>query len=462
MPEPKAAIAQRIPEPSSETDRADDAVALVGGPDEVLIDTDDATADARASNLPERLIVDRMVGQINGKPIYASEFFRSMDARLRAEAQKMPPREWLDFVSGQIDAELADRLTNELLLAEFQSALTLEERQGVLGFLAYIRENIRRQNQGSEARAEERLLRTEGLTLDEKIEQQKEQQFIYEQVRREIKARVNVSYRDIRQRYERDAEMYTTEAEAVLRLIRVPADDAEAVTSVTEALARGEAPADVAGEFGLYNAAQNGLLRKELGATAYSEASIFPAPEMNGPAQALAVGETVGPIEYRGSVYWIHLESMRAPEKTSLYDTQLRIEQQIRAERETEERRKYFFELLENGSFSDSRSMKRELLEFAAERGWLGAFRRPLSLGARGERVAAGHLRSRGYRVILKNVRTKTGELDLVALAPDRETVVVVEVKAKLVRPGSDAPPPEASVTAHKKRDGRIVRCGST
>ncbi|MEQ9617275.1 MAG: peptidyl-prolyl cis-trans isomerase [Phycisphaerales bacterium] len=369
-PEPKAVLAKRVPEAASRT-TGDDAIALVGGPDDVVtqrIDSAGATANTRTATLPERLIVDRMVGQINGKPIYASEFFRSMDARLRAEAQKLEPRAWLDFVSKQIDAELADRLTNELLLAEFQSALSLEERQGVIGFLAYIRENIRRQNRGSEARAEEQLLRTEGLTLDEKIEQQKEQQFIYEQVRREIKARVNVSYRDIKQRYERDAEMYTTEAEAVLRLIRVPADDEAAIGAVSDALALGADPAEIAGEYSLYNKNENGLLRKQLGATDYREADLFPAPEMNTPARDLAVGQTTAPIEYRGSVYWIHLESLRASEKTSLYDTQLRIEQQIRAEREAEERRKYFFDLLENGSFSDSRAMKRELLEFAAER----------------------------------------------------------------------------------------------
>lgn len=66
--------------------------------------------------------------------------------------------------------------------------------------------------------------------------------------------------------------------------------------------------------------------------------------------------------------------------------------------------------------------------------------------------MASKHLRSRGYRILMHNARTRAGELDLVALAPDRETVVVVEVKAKIVRAGSDAPPPEASVTARKRR----------
>jgi len=74
------------------------------------------------------------------------------------------------------------------------------------------------------------------------------------------------------------------------------------------------------------------------------------------------------------------------------------------------------------------------------------------SLGKRGERVAAKHLKKNRYRILLRNARTKTGELDLVALAPDRETIVVVEVKSRRAKAGAGGPPPESSVTAFKRR----------
>lgn len=75
---------------------------------------------------------------------------------------------------------------------------------------------------------------------------------------------------------------------------------------------------------------------------------------------------------------------------------------------------------------------------------------RPVSrTGRRGERAAARHLRRRGYRVLARNRRTPVGEADLVCLAPDRRTLVVVEVKARV---GADGPPPEAGITAHKRR----------
>ncbi len=39
----------------------------------------------------------------------------------------------------------------------------------------------------------------------------------------------------------------------------------------------------------------------------------------------------------------------------------------------------------------------------------------------------------RGYRVLGRNIRTRFGEVDLLAEAPDRRTVVLVEIKSRLV-----------------------------
>ncbi len=49
--------------------------------------------------------------------------------------------------------------------------------------------------------------------------------------------------------------------------------------------------------------------------------------------------------------------------------------------------------------------------------------------GARGERAAADFLKQNNYRVIARNLRNRFGEIDLVALAPDGNTVVIIEVK---------------------------------
>ena len=78
------------------------------------------------------------------------------------------------------------------------------------------------------------------------------------------------------------------------------------------------------------------------------------------------------------------------------------------------------------------------------------ARREPLSLGERGELAAAAHLKGKGFRVLARNVRLASGEIDLLAESPDRSSVVVVEVKARAVQAGEQARLPERQITRAK------------
>jgi putative endonuclease len=80
-----------------------------------------------------------------------------------------------------------------------------------------------------------------------------------------------------------------------------------------------------------------------------------------------------------------------------------------------------------------------------------------LRLGRRAERVAEKNLKRQGYRILARNLRMPTGEIDLLAEAPDRRTVVVVEVKAATGAMGDngdvdEGPRPEWHVTMGKQR----------
>jgi len=82
-------------------------------------------------------------------------------------------------------------------------------------------------------------------------------------------------------------------------------------------------------------------------------------------------------------------------------------------------------------------------------RHWLQLLRlqRP-TLGQRGEAAAAKHLRQNGYRLLAKNLRSRFGEIDLLAEHRPSRQIVIVEVKAA----ASDNPPPESHVNYHKQR----------
>ena len=78
-----------------------------------------------------------------------------------------------------------------------------------------------------------------------------------------------------------------------------------------------------------------------------------------------------------------------------------------------------------------------------------------MGLAGKGERFAAQHLKRRGYRIISRNLRSRLGEIDLLAEAPDGRTLVIVEVKSRAITPGSapsDELPPEVRVNRFKQR----------
>jgi len=72
--------------------------------------------------------------------------------------------------------------------------------------------------------------------------------------------------------------------------------------------------------------------------------------------------------------------------------------------------------------------------------------------GSEGESVACRHLEGRGYRVLCRNYRCRSGEIDIVARASD-ETTVFVEVKD---RRGASHGEGFEAVTFGKRR--RLVR----
>jgi putative endonuclease len=84
----------------------------------------------------------------------------------------------------------------------------------------------------------------------------------------------------------------------------------------------------------------------------------------------------------------------------------------------------------------------------------LGPGSRRDPLGNQGEHAAARFLKRKKFRVLARNVRVRFGEADLLCLAPDRRTLVVVEVKTRRVQEEGDRPylAPEASITQEKRR----------
>ena len=337
---------------------------------EILASAEDRAPAAEPSDAAPtpKVPVDAMVGHINGRPLFASEFFEPMEQRLIAEAQRMTPEQWLRFAREQVQIALRDRIRDELLLAELESGLSPQERTGLLSFVGRLRDNLVSENRGSESLANERLLAEEGVTLDQKVLQERNRELVRVQLQRAVGNRVFVSWREVRQAYEREKDLL--DPPPVARLRMVWAADEEAAAEIGRRVESGADFETIATDASLnvYQANAGGLRTVTLRDDAPYEANEFFAPDvLDEAARSLEVGETLGPLEYSGRAVWLHLEEIE-DEGVTLYEAQLQLYAALMGQRFNEEQSEYFTRLIARGSLSDIEEMERRLFQLAAER----------------------------------------------------------------------------------------------
>ncbi len=319
-----------------------------------------------AVGLAETGFVDAVVGQINGRPVYASGFLAPMDARLRADAARLTPNQWRQQTATTIRDAIVERMREELVLAEFQATLTPEGKQGLFAFVERMRQEIVAQNLGSESLAGRRIQESEGLTLNQKVNQQRDLEIIRAQLNRAIGDRTYVSWREVELAYARDYDLYNPTPVARLRMIQVSGEDK--VVAVTEALAAGESFEDVAKSLSSFRAEEGGLWTIEVDREGYESTRIFAPDELNEVAVGLEVGEISESFEWSGSTIWLTLEEIVTPPGRTLYEAQLEIMDRLRGERYGEEQQRYLIRLFGRASVTDVAEMTERLFIIAEER----------------------------------------------------------------------------------------------
>jgi putative endonuclease len=80
---------------------------------------------------------------------------------------------------------------------------------------------------------------------------------------------------------------------------------------------------------------------------------------------------------------------------------------------------------------------------------------KPQQFGQKAEAMAARYLKKRGYKIIARNHRTRSGEIDIIAR--EGETLVFIEVKARASDRFGSA---KAAVTPRKQRQISKVALG--
>ncbi len=335
-----------------------------------------------ASPRGEPELIDAKLGDVNNRAIYASGFIKPLEAALKAKAAeliKKSPRtaqdEWREYAMEQVARALQGFIQDEVFRAEGMASLKPEQRQGLRAYMERLRDDEIRKNRGSLVLANEATAAREGVSLDEYMRKQEQREIIKYELSQRIYNRVQVPWRDIKLQYEKDYNRYNPKPEAVLRMILVPKKDAAGVQAITDALAAGTPFAEVT------MLAPNLLAgTKAAGVSTVqfegelATTQIYDDDGLNKAAQSLTEGKFAGPVDTRSNVAWICLESVRH-ESTTLYDAQLRIENDLYEQRRDREIGRFVGKLRSRASVTDVVEMGERLMQYAEERCFLPVLR---------------------------------------------------------------------------------------
>ncbi len=356
----------------------------------VVISSEQARGAVGAASLPRAtpgttVLIDAKVGDINGRAIYADDFLEELEARFTQEATRMPAGAWLRELEEAIVIKIRALLRQELLLAEALASLPEQQRTvGLAAALNRMQGRLESRNRGSAALARQRILEEMGMTVDEFLSRVQNDQLTRMILESRVEDRVNISWREIVQEYNRSIDVFNPEPEAHFRTIRVSADDTASVVEIARRFDAGDSFEEVASmETNQYRAGDGGLMDPTTIETTFEEVRVFKDDRLNEAAISLLPGEFAGPVETETSggkwANWVYLERIREI-SVPLYDAQLAIADARETEQTEIELDRYYQRLLRGASVTDLDQMHARLMRIAVERFNPAAL--PMYLGA--------------------------------------------------------------------------------
>lgn len=330
-----------------------------------------------ATPIGDPVYIDGKLGDVNGKPIFASIFLDTGSAtiepvgrRLAETAKQRPLNAWRAYARDEIRKRVGLFVRDEILRAEALSTLSEDQKVGFLNWIEKLQRDAQRRSGASQAVTERTLLQTEGITLDEWKKREQDKQLIQLQLQERVGKRVQVSARDIEQRYDQRSDIYNRPPLATFRQIVVPGNQPEAIEDMTRRLAAGESFEELAkSDLNISKRSSAGLEPREL-STPRPEGNFFANPQLNNAARTMNVGDVFGPVDISAGKAWIYLEKIE-DRSQDLYHAQLSIESQLQNERFNRGLDRYLARLERRVSRSDAEDIIDQLLALAEKRYYL-------------------------------------------------------------------------------------------
>ena len=314
--------------------------------------------------------VDGLIGQINGRPVFAAEFFLPIEDRLIQMGQTDTPVNSRNAILSLVRERFSSYVNSELIIAEAESELTPQMQEGIFAWLGSMEEEVTAQRGGTRFAAEQSILEETGLTLEEFLEQQRKLGLAGQLLRKRVEPRTIVSWRDVEQAYrDRIEQFQPPRSVRVGRILLLNKRDADQLEQAKAAFAEGKSFTEVAT---LIEAKDDGFWR----AFTLDSDGIAGIGDIRTDIRTALVDAKedapVGPFEGRSSTAWYAILGYITPPSQSIFDppVQLGLRNGLEGMRYDIEEQKYLTSLRRRWVNDDIRKMELRLFEIALRRYW--------------------------------------------------------------------------------------------
>ena len=315
----------------------------------------------------DRVIVDSLVGEVNGRPIFADEFLALIDDRLLQVAKQTTGVQRVQAFESIIRRNLREWVRNELILADAEFALTEQEQQGLFAFMRSLKERvIREEGRGTRYEAEQKLRGEAGAgDIEEYLGRQRDYILIDQLRRQKIAPRIVVSQRDIEQEYQRRYQEFNPPPRVTLAKITLETESqADLIEQLSQRLTSGEAFSAIAEDLGVPNGGVWDTF--DMGSGGITDIEVADAVKSR--LEGLGEGQTTDPFVVRDSTIWLHVQKVERQPARSLFDVQRQLADDIQMRRSNEEWDRYVRSLFAKGIYDELQDMADRLLEIALQR----------------------------------------------------------------------------------------------
>ena len=314
----------------------------------------------------EKWTIESLIGQINGRPVYAGKFMTSIEDRILRIVAENPPGNAQRLIEKLIQDRFQQYINNELIISEAEGMLSPEMQAGIFAWIQSIQEQTVAGNGGNRTSASQSIEDQFGMNMEQYLKEKRDEALASDLLRRRVEPRTIVSWRDVERQYSMLEKEFNPEPRITIGRIRLQVSDELEIKNVQERFKRGETFEQVTtalnvpdgGKWQQYALPKNGLAGLEL------------ADDIKKILLAVENGQVTEELRKGSTATWYCVTNVQQQATRSIFESALQrsIRRGLKEQRGAYERNRYLASLRDRWVTNDIDQMTKRLIVIAWER----------------------------------------------------------------------------------------------